>query len=48
VNFQRYLDTLVAKLDQIVKNYKSDEKTFLSGIQKISKDLIAANDKTGK
>ncbi|CDW77825.1 gram domain-containing protein [Stylonychia lemnae] len=48
VNYQRYIETLVGKLEQIVKNYKSDEKTFQQGIQRISRDLMITNEKTGK
>ena len=32
LNFCRYLETLVMKLENILKNYKTDEKLFFTSI----------------
>jgi hypothetical protein len=47
-NYLRYIESLIGKLEAVVKAYKQDEKVFVAGVQKISKDLSATNDKTGK
>lgn len=47
-NYLRYIENLIAKLDGLLKTYKQDEKVFLAGAQKIAKDLVLTNEKTGK
>jgi hypothetical protein len=39
---------MIAKVEQLVKAYKQEEKTFISGVQKISKDVVSNNEKVGK
>jgi hypothetical protein len=48
VNFNRYLDSIVGKAEQIAKQYRADEKVFLAGIQKIAKEVVNQNEKLGK
>jgi hypothetical protein len=42
------MDAIVAKTDQIVKSYRSDEKTFVYSLQKITKDVSSMTDKVSK
>ncbi len=42
------MDAIVAKTDQIVKSYRSDEKTFTYSLQKITKDSASMSDKVSK
>ena len=40
ISFNRVLESIMSKAELVYKNYKQEEKTFVSGIQKIAKDVI--------
>ena len=46
--FSRYLESTVAKAEQIAKQHKADEKLFVGGIQRLAKEVAAQNEKLGK
>lgn len=48
LNYMRFLESLLIKLDQNTKNFKADEKAFTSGISKILKEANSLNEKTSK
>jgi hypothetical protein len=42
------MDAIVAKTEQIVKSYRTDEKSFIYSLQKIAKDMVSMSDKVSK
>jgi hypothetical protein len=44
----KFYENLQTKILQIIKNYKTEEKNFLTTIQKVSKEMTITNDKIGK
>ncbi len=44
----RYFEQVVAKIDQLFKNYKQEEKLFINGIQKVAKEVVIQTEKLGK
>ena len=36
------------KIDQLVKNYKTDEKVIIAAIAKVSKEVSSSNEKIAK
>ena len=39
---------MVMKIDQLVKNYKTDEKVIIAAIAKVSKEVSSSNEKIAK
>jgi hypothetical protein len=41
LTLSRTIDTLLTKIDTIVKAFRADEKTFIAQIQKIAKEVVS-------